>query len=141
MTRLCKAHSHPVRARSSGQASRLAASAAATGELKYATTVAPESPMERTLRDGRRVSRKDERAEGSSSVARNREKERIMSRTRLAAMFMPLFITVAGAASASVPVSGGTASTESAARLSENFSVLHAASQWSVKLSEMAGQR
>jgi predicted outer membrane protein len=64
-----------------------------------------------------------------------------MSRTRLAAMFIPLFITIAGAASASDPAAGGADTTENAAQLSENFSVLHAASQWSVKLSEMADQR
>ena len=64
-----------------------------------------------------------------------------MSRTRLAAMLIPLFITVAEAAPASPPPSGGTDTTQSAAQLSENFSVLHAATQWATKLSEMAEQR
>jgi predicted outer membrane protein len=56
-------------------------------------------------------------------------------------MFIPLFITVAGTALASAPPSSGADTTEKAAQLSENFSVLHAVNQWSVKLSEMADKR
>jgi predicted outer membrane protein len=64
-----------------------------------------------------------------------------MSRTRLAAVFMSLFITSTGAAFAGTPASGGAVTTEHAAQLSESFSELHAVSQWSVTLSEMADKR
>ena len=64
-----------------------------------------------------------------------------MSRTRLAAVFIPLFITSAGVAFAGTPASGGTGTTEHAAQLSESFTELHAVSQWSVTLSEMADKR
>jgi predicted outer membrane protein len=64
-----------------------------------------------------------------------------MFRKRLAAMFIPLFITITGAAFASTPVSGGADTSEKAAQLSENFSVLHAVDQWSVNLSEMADKK
>jgi predicted outer membrane protein len=69
------------------------------------------------------------------------KKERIMLRKRLAAMIVPVFITTAGAAFASTPASGGADTTEKAAQLSENFSLLHAVNQWSVKVSAMADQR
>ena len=58
---------------------------------------------------------------------------------RLAAMFIPLFIT--GAALAAPPVSGRADTPEKAAKMSKAFSVLDAVSQWSIKLSEMADQR
>ena len=61
-----------------------------------------------------------------------------MSRTRLAAVFVPLFIASTEAAFAGTPASGGTATTE---QLSESFSELHAVSQWAVTLSEMADKR
>ena len=61
-----------------------------------------------------------------------------MSPTRLAAIVIPLFITSTGAAFAGTPASGGA---EHAAQLSESFSELHAVSQWSVTLSEMANKR
>jgi len=64
-----------------------------------------------------------------------------MSRTRLAAVFIPLFITSTEAAFAGTPASGGAVSTENAPQLRETLSVLHAVSQWSVKLSEMADKR
>ena len=64
-----------------------------------------------------------------------------MARTRLAAVFIPLFITSTGAAFAGTPASGGAVTTEHAAQLSESFSELHAVSQWSVTLSEMADKR
>ncbi len=64
-----------------------------------------------------------------------------MSRTRLAAIFVPLFITSTGAAFAGTPASGGAVTTEHAAQLSESFSELHAVGQWSVTLSEMANKR
>jgi len=54
---------------------------------------------------------------------------------------MPLFIMSTEAAFAGAPASDGTVSTESAPPLSESFSDLHAVSQWSVKLSEMADKR
>ena len=97
--------------------------------------------MEWTLRVVRRVSQKDERAEGKLIRVSNQKKERIMLRKRLAAMFIPVAITITGAAFASAPASGGADTTEKAAQLSENFSVLHAVNQWSVKLSEMADKR
>ena len=75
-----------------------------------------------------------------------------MSRKRLAAMFMPLFIT--GAAFASTPVSArpdtsparpetssARSDTSEEAELSEAFSVLHAVAQWGRNLSEMADER
>ncbi len=64
-----------------------------------------------------------------------------MSRTRLAAVFIPLAITSSGAAFAGTPASGGAVTTEHSAQLSESFSELHAVSQWSVTLSEMADKR
>ena len=64
-----------------------------------------------------------------------------MARTRLAAVFIPLVITSTGAAFAGTPASGGAVTTEHAAQLSETFSALHAVSQWSVTLSEMADKR
>jgi predicted outer membrane protein len=62
-----------------------------------------------------------------------------MLRTRLAAMFIPLFIT--GAALADNPKPGGSDTSETAAKLSGTFSVLEAVSKWSIKLSEMADKR
>ena len=59
-----------------------------------------------------------------------------MSRTRLAAVFIPLVIASTEAAFAGTP-----ASPEHAAQLSESFSELHAVGQWSVTLSEMADKR
>ena len=64
-----------------------------------------------------------------------------MSRTRLVAVFVPLLIASTGAAFAGTPASGGAVTTEHAAQLSESFSELHAVSQWSVTLSEMADKR
>jgi predicted outer membrane protein len=64
-----------------------------------------------------------------------------MLRKRLAAMFIPLVTTTAGAAFASTPATGGADTTEKAAQLSEDFSLLHAVNQWSVKVSAMADQR
>jgi putative membrane protein len=56
-----------------------------------------------------------------------------MLRKSLAAVFMSLFIT--GSALAAPPA------TDKTAQLADTVSVLHAASQWSMKLSEMADQR
>jgi predicted outer membrane protein len=65
-----------------------------------------------------------------------------MSRRTVVAAFAPLFITVATrAAFASPPPSGSADATEQPAKLTETFSVLHAVSQWSMKLSAMADQR
>ena len=64
-----------------------------------------------------------------------------MLRKRLAAMSIPLFIIITGAAFASTPGSGGADTTEKAAKLSETFSVLQAVNQWAIKLSEMADTR
>src|SRR4051794_6196812 len=64
-----------------------------------------------------------------------------MSRTRLAAVFIPLFITSTEAAFAGTPVSGDAVTAENAPQLSETLSELHAVSQWSVTLSEMADKR
>ena len=64
-----------------------------------------------------------------------------MPRTRLAAVFVPLFITSSGAAFAGTPASGGAATTDHAAQLSQSFLELHTVSQWSVALSEMADTR
>src|SRR5437763_172356 len=68
-------------------------------------------------------------------------KETSMSRTRLAAVLIPLVITSAGAAFAGTPAAGGAASTEHASQLSESLSELHAVNQWAVTLSEMADKR
>jgi predicted outer membrane protein len=76
-----------------------------------------------------------------SSFGPSNQKERIMSRTRLTAAFVPLFIASTGAAFAGTPTSGGTVTSEHAAPLSESLSELHAVSQWSVKVSEMAEKR
>jgi predicted outer membrane protein len=62
-----------------------------------------------------------------------------MLRKSLAAMFVSLFI--AGVAFAGLPTSGQADTPEKAAKLSEALSALHAASQWSMNLSEMADQR
>ena len=66
-----------------------------------------------------------------------------MLRKSLAAVvFMSLFIAgIAGAAFAGPPASGHTDTPEKAAKLSEGLSVLHAVSQWSMNLSEMADKR
>lgn len=66
-----------------------------------------------------------------------------MFRNRLAVMFIPAFIATAGAAFAKAPVSErpDTTATERAAKLSETFSSLHAVSQWSIDLSQMADKR
>jgi predicted outer membrane protein len=64
-----------------------------------------------------------------------------MPRTRLAAVFVPLFITSSGAAFAGTPASSGAATTDHAAQLNESLSELHTVSQWSVTLSEMADKR
>jgi predicted outer membrane protein len=58
-----------------------------------------------------------------------------MSGKTLAAVFVSLAVMSAGAALAGTPASGGTATTENV------FSELHAVSQWSVTLSEMADKR
>jgi len=58
-----------------------------------------------------------------------------MSGKTLAAVFVSLAVMSAGAALAGTPASGGTATTETV------FSELHAVSQWSVQLSEMADKR
>lgn len=63
-----------------------------------------------------------------------------MSRTTLAAVFIPIVIT-GTAAFAGTPASGGAATPEHESQLSESFSELHAVSQWAVTLSEMADQR
>ena len=63
-----------------------------------------------------------------------------MLRKSLAAIFVSLFIT--GAAFASPPpVSGGANTSEKAGQLSGTLSLLHAVSQWSSNLSEMADTR
>jgi predicted outer membrane protein len=62
-----------------------------------------------------------------------------MFRNRLAAVFVPLFVT--GAALASTPVSGQSETAQKADTMSATFSVLHAVSQASIKLSEMAEKR
>ena len=64
-----------------------------------------------------------------------------MPRTRLAAIFIPLLVTSTEAAFAGTPASGSAASTEHAAQLGDSLSELHAVSQWSVTLSEMADKR
>jgi predicted outer membrane protein len=64
-----------------------------------------------------------------------------MSRKRLAALFISLFITTTGAAFADPPTPGGADTSEKSAQLSVNFSALHAVNQWATKVSEMADQR
>ena len=64
-----------------------------------------------------------------------------MSRARLAAVLIPLVITSTEAAFAATPASAGAVTSEHAAQLGESFSELHAVSQWSVTLSEMADKR
>ena len=63
-----------------------------------------------------------------------------MLRKSLAAALMSVF--VAGAAFADPPPASGRADTqEHAAKLNETFSVLHAVSQWSLNLSQMADKK
>jgi predicted outer membrane protein len=62
-------------------------------------------------------------------------------RTRLAAVLIPLVVTSTQVAFAGTPASGGAATSEHSAQLSESFSELHAVSQWAVSLSEMADKR
>lgn len=64
-----------------------------------------------------------------------------MSRTRLAAVFVPLMFTSAGAAFAATPASGGAATSEHPTQLSESLSELHAVNGWAVSLSQMADKR
>lgn len=64
-----------------------------------------------------------------------------MLRKRVAAMFIPLFIGIGGAAFADPPASGPSDTSGGEAKLSGRFSVLRAVSQWSTKLSEMADKR
>ena len=58
---------------------------------------------------------------------------------RLAAIFIPLFISTA--ALAAPPVANRVDSPEKMAKLSDAVSMLHAVSQWSVTLSEMADKQ
>jgi predicted outer membrane protein len=99
------------------------------------------SPTERTLQRGevKRVSPKDEGAEGTLIGPQTPKRREIMLRKSLAAMFMSIFITAA--AFAGPPASGHADTPERAAKLSEALSVLHAASQWSIHLSDMADKR
>jgi predicted outer membrane protein len=62
-----------------------------------------------------------------------------MSRTTLAALFIPLLLS--GAAFARAPVSGSADNTERAAKLGEVLSVLHALDQYSINVSAMADKR
>lgn len=64
-----------------------------------------------------------------------------MPRTRFAAVLIALVIPSTRAAFAATPAAGGSAVAEQAAPLGESLSELHAVSQWSVKLSEMAEKR
>jgi predicted outer membrane protein len=98
--------------------------------------------LERTLRVAeKRIAEERTSEKKAHPGLESKERERIMSRTRLAAAFIPLFIASTGAAFAGTPASGGTGTTEAAPQLSETFSELHAVSQWAVKLSEMADKR
>ena len=63
-----------------------------------------------------------------------------MFRKSLAAIFVPLFITITAAAFAGNPSSGQSGAPENAT-LSGAFSALHAVSQYSINLSEMAAKR
>lgn len=83
---------------------------------------------------------------GESSIrASAKDKERIMSRKRLVATSMPLFIT--GALFVSTPVWAATdtsharSETSEKAELSKNFSILHAVAQWGNNLSAMADKK
>ena len=60
---------------------------------------------------------------------------------KLAAICIPLFISISAVVFAAPPPSGRADTSERAAKLSEAFSVLHAVSQWSTKMSEMADQK
>jgi predicted outer membrane protein len=62
-----------------------------------------------------------------------------MLRKSLAAMFVSLFVAEVAFAGLSTP--GQADTPEKAAKLSEALSVLHAANQWSMNLSEMADKR
>lgn len=64
-----------------------------------------------------------------------------MSRTRLAAVLIPLVVTGTATAFAGTPASGGASTNEKTPPLNEALAELHAVSQWSVKLSEMADKR
>jgi predicted outer membrane protein len=64
-----------------------------------------------------------------------------MSRTRLAAILVPLFLTSAPAAFAEAPAAEGAAAPEHGGQLGDSLSELHAVSQWAVTLSEMADKR
>jgi len=95
--------------------------------------------MEWTLRTVRGVFAEEERSEGKLIRASNQKKERIMLRTRLAAMFIPLFIT--GAALADNPKPMGADTTEGAAKVSATFSTLETVNKWAINISEMADKR
>src|SRR5512140_3628597 len=90
--------------------------------------------VERVVHRGEEGSRKEERAAEAQQAA-NRPKERIMLCKRLT----PLFITAVPVAAP--PVSGRADAPEKAAKMSQAFSVLHAVSQWSNTLSEMADKK
>ncbi len=93
----------------------------------------------------RRVARERTLHDGEEEIAahpgREPKKERIMLRKRLAAMFMSALRHRTGAAFAAPPSLGSGRHRRKAAKLSEAFSVLHAVSQWSINLSEMADKR
>jgi predicted outer membrane protein len=91
------------------------------------------SATERTLQRGDAGIAKGRTAEGTLVGPRAPKKDDIMLRKSLAAVFMFLFMT--GAAFAGPPAN------EKTAQLSENVSILHATSQWSMSLSEMADKR
>jgi predicted outer membrane protein len=64
-----------------------------------------------------------------------------MTRTKLVAAFIPVLIASSAAAFAGTPAAGGAATNEKTPELSAALAELHAVSQWSVKLSEMADKR
>ena len=88
--------------------------------------------MPRALQDLRRRSR--------LIRAANQEGENHVTQKTRTHVHTPLFITITGAAFASPPASG-EADTAETGKLGETFSVLHAVSQWSIELSEMADKR
>src|SRR6185436_11324795 len=69
--------------------------------------------------------------------------ERLMLRKSLAAVFIPVFVGITGAALAEPATSGSHRpdTSEKAAKLNETFSVLHAVAQSSVQLSDMADKK
>ena len=108
-------------------------------ETCRATAMPSESPWNGRCSAVRRVSRKEERAEGKLIGPRTQKGENHVAQEPRSHVHVPLHH--AERRSPAPRRSGQADTPEKTAKLSETFSVLHAVSQWSMNLSEMADKR